>query len=1852
MRAAFRALFIFAVIGFVAPKPYGGQTSSDLTPWAQDHMTEVREMANKLRNEYNIQASGRSSVPDFVGKTQTEIDAIARGMTEELISDMRSGRISYSDITKPNYFENQAALKLESMNANSQMFQNLYDNPDALKQFDEISHYTYPPEVKVINGKTYITQKNCTTATASNLNPSNPFYSYFQRNLSAQQTSPLFANPASNQQMTSSSYFDRHFESFVPNYSPEVSVDQSVMERLERQRQANAVMPKDDAEYIDQGQRAVYVGPNGPDYSFDSETDLQRNNFPTYIQPGSTSHVTVKKYNKTIITGPNGVPITSGSESESRWDNGQLVYDFYQPFGNNSYSLEESWKHQERERLYWLFQQNSVSKEELARWQHQQEQRLHDLAYRYNTTIEDVKEWQRKELDRYKVLTNQYSTTSTEQTEWQKQERGRLNWLIHQNSVTKEELEKWQNENQGRLYDMAQKYQISYDELKQWQRTELDRLYEIFNKQNTEIENLKIWQKQEREHLNSVIQQHNFTVDQLQTTIQREQNRLADLSKQYHVNVDSMEKWFKSELARLTEIINTQQEEMRRMTDWQRSERDRLEMIVRQHNLTVEELNSQMQRDRNTLFDLSQKYHISIQELEEWQRREISRLKEIGSRNLEQELKDWQVQERERLMNVIRKNDLTIEEFEKKITDDRSRLQMLAGHYQVQVEEIEEWLKKEVTRLQAEGLIKKVEKDLTDWQIRERDRLMGIVRQNELTIEELESKIRNDHSRLTDLANHYHIRVEEVEDWLKKEVHRLQGEGLVKVDDLKEWQKNEREKLLQIVQQNEVTVEEFQQKLKTDKDRLQQMAWQYHVEVEEIEDWIKKEGDRLQVMGLIKQTHENFNDWQTEEHKRLLSLIKQNEFTIDQLQQQVVKDRQHIDDLSYVYNVRSEDIYEWLKLELNRLNNQGLLKMEQLQDWQYRERERLQQVVLQNQYTIEEYEKRLKEDRNRLQQLAYQYHVTTEEIEKWITHEGNRFITLGLVKPASLIKEEMSEWQIQERNQLQNWAQSSYMTLEDFETRLKNDRYRLERLAWQYHVTVEEIEEFIKKEAQRLQNMNMIHHEQQMSQLTQWQQSQREYIQQLIQMHKWSVEELDRKLKHENKRLEQLAQQYHITLEELERWYSTELDRLLRNNQIYTERLTNWQEQEKARLYYIISQQKTSIQQLERMLWQDQENLRRLADTYRVTIEELKVWQEKEIGRLYNLGLVSDLRKGELQQWQKDESARLRLIAKEFTISYIEIMEFLYHDRRYHEEQLIGKYGVSMQDLESWQKIVVDNMNAEGLLDRQPLKTIPDWQKRERERIYLLIQSRYDGSKNLKEWQQSNDLRSIAAQYRITEQTLKNWQIEEMQRLIAIARYYKVSLSELAEFRNKELLRLQTFAHSVTMSKMDYDSWFAQEKFRLDELAKRHSQSLLTLVEWRRHLFLLCQGLIDFNEGNVGQEIGSRGSYTARRNQSINVNRGDQPPQIFDEDDYYEEVDIDPNPDRGDLWNPTTSKPIRPIGPVPIVQPPRPVQIPSGGYTESHKVYRKKEMTYTVPVGYVSVPAASATAHSYGSGGSYAHANVNVPLEGGSDVEPFEKMSIGNMQKRSMDEFQESQKEQKLENFEEGQQLVQEQQYLGNLEDFSEGQQIVQSETNLGNLFENGKDNLRQEQTRTNGHHYPGLLESSSSHHEKEEHRHRHHHGENLTSQKENGQQALQEQQFSGRLEDFSENRKDNNFGGQQVVQEQQFSGRLEDFSNDHKDNLYGGQQVLQEQQYLGKYEDFGGQQLVQQEESLGRLEDYGQQVQQKELHFGTYSEKQVDATKSESSTISPTDTVEVKAEEVKEGWWSKVKSKTKDFFG
>lgn len=160
--------------------------------------------------------------------------------------------------------------------------------------------------------------------------------------------------------------------------------------------------------------------------------------------------------------------------------------------------------------------------------------------------------------------------------------------------------------------------------------------------------------------------------------------------------------------------------------------------------------------------------------------------------------------------------------------------------------------------------------------------------------------------------------------------------------------------------------------------------------------------------------------------------------------------------------------------------------------------------------------------------------------------------------------------------------------------------------------------------------------------------------------------------------------------------------------------------------------------------------------------------------------------------------------------------------------------------------------------------------------------------------------------------------------------------------------------------------------------------------------------------------------------------------------------------------------------------------------------------------------------------------------------------------------------------------MLQEPEFSSNLKHFNEGQQTLQSETNLGHLFESNKAKLRGDQPITNGHQYPGELDSYSS--SDKQHRIRHHHGS--LNQHARNEDVLQVQ-HTGKLEDFSDN------------------------------NYYGGQQVLRE--------DFDGQQHVQQEETLGKLEDYGQQVQQKEVNLDSFSAKQIEATKSKNSTSNPT---------------------------
>lgn len=376
-------------------------------------------------------------------------------------------------------------------------------------------------------------------------------------------------------------------------------------------------------------------------------------------------------------------------------------------------------------------------------------------------------------------------------------------------------------------------------------------------------------------------------------------------------------------------IMNEQRNQMTRITEWQQAERQRLENMLKTHQGSVGDLDAQIAHDRAYIRSLAAKYHVSIEEIEKWQRSELERLHNEGQQKLDADIKQWQLQERARLTEIIKKNDLTIEEFQKMIMSDKARLNNLAQTYKLQVTEVEDWIKNEIKNFQNQGLLKEVEKELALWQQKERARLQKIVQQNEYTIEELEAKIKGDQSQLYTLADKYKVHVNEVEQWLKQELLRLQSQGLVKHEDLELWQKQQRQEILQLVQQNRLTIEEFEKKLLQDRQRLNNLATTYNVETAEIESWIKKEGERLQNLGLLK-IQEELNNWQKIERERLMQLVTQNNLSIEELQKKIERDQVHLYSLARQHNVRVEEIEAWIKKEIEKLQKEGLVEINKL----------------------------------------------------------------------------------------------------------------------------------------------------------------------------------------------------------------------------------------------------------------------------------------------------------------------------------------------------------------------------------------------------------------------------------------------------------------------------------------------------------------------------------------------------------------------------------------------------------------------------------------------------------------------------------------------------------------------------------------------------------------------------------------------------------------------------------------------------------------------------------------------------------------------------------------------------------
>lgn len=148
---------------------YEQELNTELDKWTKRHRDQVEGMAEKLRSEYNAAllttnnaasdkvassvgannhyyqtsrsyvssssntGGGGSAVsvinpncnicavlPSFTGKTQEELDIIAKNMTNQIISDMENGKLARSQINQPNWFENRVAQTLEELNKQKQ----------------------------------------------------------------------------------------------------------------------------------------------------------------------------------------------------------------------------------------------------------------------------------------------------------------------------------------------------------------------------------------------------------------------------------------------------------------------------------------------------------------------------------------------------------------------------------------------------------------------------------------------------------------------------------------------------------------------------------------------------------------------------------------------------------------------------------------------------------------------------------------------------------------------------------------------------------------------------------------------------------------------------------------------------------------------------------------------------------------------------------------------------------------------------------------------------------------------------------------------------------------------------------------------------------------------------------------------------------------------------------------------------------------------------------------------------------------------------------------------------------------------------------------------------------------------------------------------------------------------------------------------------------------------------------------------------------------------------------------------------------------------------------------------------
>ncbi|XP_041673811.1 tiggrin isoform X2 [Drosophila eugracilis] len=1357
---------------------YGDEQSSPTVPhlnsWASAHFKEVRQMANQLKQKFNVLSQGSTvfgylppwtaSILDLSKRSAHELDELSFKISQQLVLDMRQGNIAYSTIAQPNFFEAKAAELLEryaeSESVNLQKTVGLGSfQPVDFSEYDEVKNYAYPAEVKVFEGKTYLVHRNCTETTTV---PEQGVLGQTKHTfLDNKQTSIPFGSSMTTltQKKTIRDWVRENMEPSVIGYNSVVNVD---------------------------------------GHQKNSAYNQIATAFPQF-----SSDMIIHKFNKTITTNLDGTSTVDGSESQQRWQDGKLVFDRQNPISQKTVSSDEQWQREERERLFWYL----TTPQQIVDWHQQQEERMLGVVHRYRISLAMLKEFHRRELARYQALLEQDQSHAQNISNWERQERGRLDWLIQQNCFTSQDLERWQNENNGKLSQIAQLHGLSRNKFQKWQREELQRIHAHLNQENElrdsqaaplplqstytygSSSSLPEDNTKEQQRLDFLIGQHNATMIALQNSIKADQQRLKNLSIKYQGEMQSQTHWLRGEVARIGDLIKHQNEQVSQITAWQISERSRLETILLQHRGSLDELQLRMNQDRNYLQNLATKYKVSVEELETWQNKELKRLQDQGHQQLNDQIKNWQAIVSTNLRDIAVQNQLTLEEFKTYIISDRSHLEEMAKTYKVKVEEIEQLIKSELKKFQSEGLLKAVEQELILWQQKERDRLQAIVHQNSMTVEQLETRIKNDQDHFFKLADKYKISVEDIQDWLKKELLRLQSAGLIKAESLKEWQQQERAQISLLVQQNKYSFTELERKMLSDRARLQTISETYNIKVSEIEQWIKSEGDRLQKEGQLRMESQ-LNNWQKIEHQRLLDLINKNNLSIEEIESKISKDQTHLYSLAQQHQVRVEEIEQWIKKQIQNLQNQGLIEMNKLKDWQLEWRGNLTNMVQDRDFTVEEFHKWLLKDRSQLQNLAMQHNVQIEEIEQFVHKEEQRFIGMGLLKP----NEKLTNWQEVERLHLKNLAQQQFKSTEQLEARLRQDRELLEHLARQYSVQVEEIESWMKQELARMRDEGQL----QIDNLTSWQLAERERLETLIkQNQQWSADELRTELEKDREHMQTMAFQYHTSVEEIEKWIEGEVERLKQKGKLNIEKLSGWQRSEQHRIFSLLQQNSNiTLEQFQSKIQNDRRFLIKLAEQHHVHIEEVEKYVKQ---------VIDDLRKSgqfdieQLQTWQKVERDYIKSLISEYKngLSTAEYEEKLLADRA-HLNHLADQYRLNVEQIEEWMIAELKRLRGSS---EESLKNLSDWQVSELDRLQNLVK-------------QQNHLTFVEFELELNQ---------ERERLQNLANKYSVSIVEIEDWLRQQLIKLRTTGQTTVEN---LSKWQVDEQQRLIELLLKKQQEI------------------------------------------------------------------------------------------------------------------------------------------------------------------------------------------------------------------------------------------------------------------------------------------------------------------------------------------------------------------------------------------------------------------------------------------